>query len=450
MTIFLTYYAAAFVVLYVELRRRRRAAPGVRREGAGRSGPEAAWWPVAGIVVAYLLQRGIVTYAATVILPPEPWRSALPIGVAAHGAAHPDVTAVAWLLLGLVQTALLWRLYRAAAPRGWIIAGCIALAIASLTAPSFISPDPYAYVADAALGRNAYAPPAQPLGGDLFVVNKFFGTPLLPAPYGPLWIAIVAAVTAPAHGLLGKLVALRLLGAASLMALLAALRAAGVPARLLAVAALDPALWSNFVADAHNDLIGIDAIVAAAALLRFAGGSISCALIVVASAIKLPFAVLALPVLAPVSSRQRRAVMGGIVLAASVALSWWGAGAAYFHGLFVHVPAPGPVYALNLAVTVTALAALLVAAAGGPRFRSAVWFIGFMSSYIATWYLAYALPYALGRRRILAYLLIALPFACALADAKFMRVWTYAAVVPLGVAAYAVWALSRPSRIAAR
>jgi hypothetical protein len=65
-----------------------------------------------------------------------------------------------------------------------------------------------------------------------------------------------------------------------------------------------------------------------------------------------------------------------------------------------------------------------------------------MSSYIATWYCAYGIPYALARHRLLAYLMIALPFACALVDAKFMRPWT-----PLVLAGSIILCALQPRRL---
>jgi hypothetical protein len=70
------------------------------------------------------------------------------------------------------------------------------------------------------------------------------------------------------------------------------------------------------------------------------------------------------------------------------------------------------------------------------------------SSYVASWYLLYALPYALARRRIAAYLLIAFPFADVLVDAKFMQWWTYTIVLPLAVLlAVLPWKRSRSAAI---
>ena len=424
MAIFLPYYVAAIALLYFELRGSRMPTlPAMPR-----------WppWVWAGVVVAaYAAQLAILYGVST---------RTVPIAVAVRAGAHPDSVEGAMLALGLLQSLALVALYRAVPSKRLVWAGGIALLALSLASPVFGSPDPYAYVGDALLGRSAYTPPASAFAGEFAAIGAFFKPPLLPAPYGPLWLALVRLVTEPVPGLLGKLLALRAFGALGVAALLGALRACGVPPRIVAIAALNPALAQNYVCDAHNDALGIALAVAAAAALRrsAAGTPIAAAFVTLAGLVKLPFAVLAAPVFSRVASRIVRYASLAAAIGVTIAVSWLAGGAAYFGGLLVHVPVEGPAYWLNLAVALVALASLAVAFAGGRRLNAAVWPIAMMGSYVATWYVAYGLPYALARRRTLAYLLTALPFACALLDAKFMRPWTYAAVLP-AVVVWHVW-----------
>ncbi|MBV8375059.1 MAG: hypothetical protein JO302_06075 [Candidatus Eremiobacteraeota bacterium] len=429
MAIFLPYYVAGLALLALELSgfspawnfRVPRLRPGLL---------------AAFLVAAYAAQLAVVRYGATSIGGAAAWRTQLPIPVAEHGMAHPDLLEAALLGLALAQSCLLFALFRAKPSRGIVAAGSVAMVVLSLAAPAFISPDPYAYVGDALLGWGAYAPPHREFTGEYALINRFFAAPMLPAPYGPLWLTLARLVTESAPTLLAKLVALRVFGAACFVALLMCLRAYGVPPRLLAIAAVNPAIAQQYIADAHNDLLGIAIVVAAAALVRRRRALVGSGVAAAAGLVKLPFTVLALPIFARTQSRPLRyaCALGAIALAAAV--SWLAGGAAYFGGLNVHVPAPGPVYALNAVVSIAALFMLGTAAIGARRRYSGVWLIAMMSSYIATWYAAYGLPYALARHRLLAYLLIALPFACALVDAKFMRPWTpvvLAMVVAAGV-----------------
>jgi hypothetical protein len=428
-TFFLPYYVAALALVYFELRG---------------SAPPPLWTPrlpswvwISGLVATYAAQLGAIWYAASAAVASEPWRAHLPIAVAIHDYPYQGWVSALLLALSLAQSYALLALCRQPATRGGVLLGAIVMSALSLAAPAFISPDPYAYVGDALLGTASYAPPPVPFGGQFAPIDRFFAAPMLPSPYGPLWTVVAQLVTAPFGSLFAKLMALRGLGLLSYLALLAVLRACRVPLRIVAIAALNPGLLLQYVACAHNDLIGIVALVAAAA---FAARSafIATGLLVVGGLVKLPFVLLGLPVLASVRSRALRYVCAAAAILLALALSRWGAGAGYFAGLAVHVPAPGPVYALNIVVTALALGAIGVAFIGGPRLRSAIWLIPMASSYVASWYLIYALPYALARRKMLVYLLVAFPFADVLIDAKFMQWWTYAIVLPLVVLASVV------------
>jgi hypothetical protein len=421
-TIFLPYYVAALALLYFELRGVRPNVPAAIRL--------PAWACLGGLVASYAAQLQLIWCASIEGATYESWRLHVPIGVAMHDVRNGSVVAGALLALALFQSFALFALYRSPTARWAVVAAVVAMALLSVAAPAFISPDPYAYVGDALLGRGAYAPPAGSFAGEFASINRFFPAPMLPSPYGPLWEAVSRVSTEPFATLLGKLIALRVLGLLSYVALLGALRAFGLPRSLLAIAAVNPGVFLQYVAGAHNDLLGIAIVVAAGAFAR-RSPFVASGLLVVAGLIKLPFVLLGLPVLAAVRQPRLRYACAALTVAAAIGISFWGASASYLNGLTVHVPAPGPVYVLNLIVSLLAIAAIAVALVGGPRLRAAIWLIPMASSYIASWYLIYALPYALARRRMLAYLLIAFPFASMLVDAKFMQWWTYAIVLPV-------------------
>jgi len=174
----------------------------------------------------------------------------------------------------------------------------------------------------------------------------------------------------------------------------------------------------QYVASAHNDLLGIAAIVIAAALLR-RNAVAACGLVVVAALIKLPFAILdcrssqrcrgvapdtrarSRSSRAPLPSRgsapapaifKPRRARSGSRLRASAQRCRERRGARSDRGC----------------VLATAPQERGVADADD-------------GSYIASWYVTYGVPYALARRRILGSLLVLMPFAALLLDAKFMR-----------------------------
>jgi hypothetical protein len=426
MIIFLPYYVAALVLLFLELRGRRVVPRPV----------VPAWrapvWIVL-LVASYAAQLAIVWYAAVTVASTQAWRAALPIGVAEHGMAHPDAVEAALLLVAAVQVWALAGLFRSRASSTETTIGFAALIALSIAAPAIVSPDAYAYVGDSLLGRNAYHPPPAMFAGEFAAIDRLFHSPLLPAPYGPLWIALDRVVTAPFATLGEKIVALRALGALCYLGLIAALRGCSVSQRAIAVAAVNPAIAQQYVADAHNDLMGIALVVAAAALMASRRPIAGAGAVVVAALVKLPFVLLALPVFVRIRPKALRFALCATAIFAAIALSWIGGGSDYLRGLTVHLPMSGAVFFANAAVTVAALTLLGLSAAIGRRYASAVWIFPMMSAYVATWYLTYGLPYALERRRILAYLLVALPLATMLVDAKFMRPWTFAVVLPLAV-----------------
>ncbi|MBV8148191.1 MAG: hypothetical protein JO092_03780, partial [Candidatus Eremiobacteraeota bacterium] len=251
-----------------------------------------------------------------------------------------------------------------------------------------------------------------------------------PAPYGPLWLLIARGVTAWTPTMLSKLLAFRAFGAICLFATVAAMARLGLPRRLRIVTLLNPGLALLYVMNAHNDLCAV-ALIAWAAVWAFRRPFVALGFIVAAALIKLPFAILALPVLRPISPPRLRAVCAAVALAAALGLSWAMGGKEYFSALAVHVPNVSVGNGLNVAAALAALALLVAAASGFRRVRSAVWLMPMMGSYPTPWYFLWGFGYALGRHRLLAYLLVLFPLASLLVDSTFIQIWTLLVVVPL-------------------
>jgi hypothetical protein len=312
----------------------------------------------------------------------------------------------------------------------------------SCSAPALISFDLYNYVHDALLGLAAYQPPSVPFSGEYRVFDLWLGKPV-PAPYGPLWLVVVHLVTSVAPTLFGKLMALRAFNLVLYLAMLAGLQALGMPARIRNVAALNPALMLQFVANGHNDLIPIVLLVWAAASVRVQT-ALAFGLIAAAGLVKLPFAVLGLPIIAAVRSLRARIAGSIAMLAAVVVLSWVVGGAGYLGALVGHVREYPQDPAHQLAA-LAALALIVLAAAGGRRLRSGVWIMPMLSAAIYSWYFIWGLPYALARRRILGYLLVCFPFVTMLVGSAFMRIWELNLVLP-ALVIISILAPDKPAR----
>ena len=390
---------------------------------------------IAAIVATYAAQLAMVWYGATHGAAYAPWRAAMPFPVMDLGAAHAGALAFGFLVCGGVQTIALVAIYRATPARAAVAIGSVSLLVLSMAAPALASADLYSNAGYGMLGAAAYAPPAHAFAHSEFSwIELWWGTPMVPSPYGPLWNAVDAALLAPVPTLVGKMLVLRAFCALALAVLTAAMWRFGLPARVLAVTLLNPALFMQFVANAHNDAV-IVAVVALGAVAARRRPILAASAIVAAGLLKLPYVLLGLPILAAVRAGTFRFSLAALAIACVLAVSWGWGGAAYLEALVFHARhAPGGFFAWHVVAGAVAAALVLGALAGLRRPRTAVWLVpplgALYPAFLYPWYLAWALPYALGRRRVLAYLLVWLPTASVLVNQDLVQVWTLVAVFP--------------------
>lgn len=413
--IFAFYYVSAMVLVAAETRGM------LRPRGLQTPNWTGELW-IAVIVVAYAVQIALCDALAQ----HGPWPLAV---VRWQDDAAGAVAAL--LLLALVQSYALLGLYRSRVKVGWLVLGAALMALFSF-APVLTSSDLYAYVGNGLLGRGAYAPPNAPFYGEFSAINVWWHVPVPAATYGPLWLTVAHGITTLAPTLALNMTLLRVLGLVSFGALAALLRAYGVPARILATIALNPALYFEFVLNAHNDVLPV-AITIAAAILAPAWPVVASLLIVAAALVKAPFVLLGLPVLARVRATSERAVAVAVAVAVSAAASWFAGGAAYARALMQYTSASGLANAVHAIAAIAALVVLATAIAGTRRPRTAVWLLPMFGVYTAPWYALWSVPYALASRRVLTYLAIWLPFVSFLTEPALTRVWTVAAVIPVVV-----------------
>ena len=394
--------------------------------------PSGVW--VGVLVATYAVQLALVSYGATHGEAYQPWRAHMPLPVIDLAAAHADTLEAAMLLTGLLQTCALVALYTTGCSQAFLIAGVLALLAMSMAAPALTSADVYSNVGYALLGKEAYAPPPRPFATEFWPINAWWGTPMVPSPYGPLWIAIVTAVTAAVPGMLGKILALRALGAFSLAFVAIALRGLGLPRRVLVITLLNPALAMQFVANAHIDAAAV-AILACGAASARRFPIAAAASIAVSALIKLPYVVLGLPILIAVKPLPRRIAYGVLAIAAALGISAWVGGSAYLQSLVYHLRVATGYFAWHVAAETIGGLLLIGAMLGLRRLRAGVWLIPPIGSlhpaFVYPWYVIWSFPYALARRRVLAYLLLWFPFVTVLVNQHLMRVWTLLVVFPL-------------------
>ncbi|GAC1521987.1 MAG: hypothetical protein NVS2B3_18080 [Vulcanimicrobiaceae bacterium] len=366
-------------------------------------------WIVALLSGSFATHACLIVYAARTQVPFPAWLSSAPIVPIADlaplfGHTPPRVSewieaisvteslglAALWFALGETRVgARTCRLVAVAA---------IVMAAASVALPASASADLYAYVGDARLGRECYDGTAHFASTPLDAIARFWGDPFVRCSYGPVWIAWVHALVG-ARPLGTAIVLLRLLDLAAFGAVLLALRALAMPPRFIALVALDPALYLQFIADGHNDLFMVSLVLwaRACAMRRWPWPSVL--LGACAGASKITFLALAPLAFVGIGSSRARSTFVTMSVAGGIALSAWLGGDAYWRALRFTAAAyrTGPSDVAEVAAVLTAGLALVAVALA--IFRSRVrWPATFgcagLGTHVFPWYLAWGLPYA--------------------------------------------------------
>jgi hypothetical protein len=345
-------------------------------------------------------------------------------GLAANNIAERYRTEFA--LLVLLETGCLIALYYGLArpTRTSLIivgAGTLLACADAVTARAASSADMYAYVGFMLLGTHAYAPQGGAFAGDYSLINAWWHTPLVSAPYGPLWLAVADGAGAFGHTLFEKIVVLRSLGALALLGAAGVLAALKIPARTVALVALNPALIFEFVANVHNDLFAVLLLL----LARYATGrgAVFGGMVLAAAAglVKLPFLLFAALAFVPLSSPFRRLRAYGITLALGLTVSWLTGGRPYLaalHRAADEGTAGHALAALLGASTIVKAVAVgsIALALGGGFVEGCAWTLPALSALVHPWYLCWTLPYAVASEAALRNVAIALPLAMLVTD----------------------------------
>jgi alpha-1,6-mannosyltransferase len=296
-----------------------------------------------GLAGSLLLAVGALWAGALPVVDPlaDPLRDGTPgehgyAVVAAYGGL--TLLVVAWLALGRVVRARL-------VTTSQLVRVLLAWAAPLAVVPPLYSRDVYSYVAQGAMfldGVDPYRHGASSYGGVLAAnVSPFWRDS--PAPYGPVFLALAAAVAAVAGGkvILGVL-GMRLVTMAATAAMVPLLvrlaRRHGVdgPAALW-LGVLNPLVLAHFVSGAHNDAL-IVVLLLGGMLLASGRRPLLAAFVVAVAVLLKASAVVALPFLVPAARRRfrgrrpllRAAIAVGLVAAATMAAitslmeAWYG------------------------------------------------------------------------------------------------------------------------------
>lgn len=364
---------------------------------------------------------------------------------------------VAVVLIGVIETVVLYALYRTLRMRhvgqferlALCLVAALMVAIA-LDVPVVNGFDVYADVGYAKLGlAHAYAPPPIRFGHGFDAISAVWGTPMRPDTAGPGWVVLSSAIVGRIATLGGAIFTLRCVELVALLALIGLLARRGSSTAMLALVALNPAVYFAFIVNAHSDLLGATLLIGALA----AAGAVPIAaavLIACAGLVKLQFVLLAPAVFADRGSLPAR--IGWMLLAIGLpcGASFVLAGRPYFtllggelHAVFAPVDRAAQL-ALALRCVLLAVAAFALANAfvRGVVRRAVAWSFVALVPMLNPAALAWPLPYAALARPVLAEFLMLLPLAAALLDASFPRAGL-GVLATVAMIAYAIVGITR-------
>jgi hypothetical protein len=430
------YHIAALLWFFNELfydERRRNAAP-MSAAANDRSNDLlrliVVFLSAGALVFFFALSLTLIAHAAA---DPETPRNIadLPIPAVYYNPSfwdHPYRTAVALrlLLMNIGATLALCLLYRslsrnAIKPFAW---GVIAIAYAAcaflaLHAPALESTDVYRYAVQSTLGTQAYAlhllhvpcPDPQP---DAWCRQDDFTFPSL---YGPLYLAALHAAVGQAPSIFEKIAMLRLAGLGWTTLFIALLFLLRIQPAIVAVAALNPILLFQYVADAHNDIIGI-ALVTAGILAVQRLPLLTLLLTLAASLVKFPFAFIGVLPFLRLAARPR-IVWTAASVAVCAAVSWLWYGKAYMASLRLY--GQGSWTTHHILAFVLALVLLGAAVSHKRIYLAGAYLFPAMSSFAPMpWYALWALPYIQWDQRKLTTFLVLLPLTTFLMSTNFV------------------------------
>jgi len=241
------------------------------------------------------------------------------------------------------------------------------------------------------------------------------------SPYGPLWELFNRGILAGTHTIGQALFTIKIANAAALLACFAVLFFLRLPFRLTALFFLNPALYDNYIVQAHNDLFAILPILVALLVARRGALTWAALLASLAGLVKISLTVVALATIASLGNRRKRLVSASLIIAVLALGSALIGGAPYLHALtFVgksQTAGSGSRVINDVRLVLQALMlvgacfALLDAVLWKRVVRSAVWTLPAFSGLLHAWYFPWTVPFAVRFGVTAAALAISLPLS---------------------------------------
>jgi hypothetical protein len=365
------------------------------------------------------------------------WYRSAPFHILTHGFTVSRWIWPSFTLLGLIQSVVLYGMYRSIVRHGLssnqrivVALSAVVMAIAALTTPAMTSADPYAYIG------YGLAPTFHDslVTGDLRfprsfeVINYMYGQPLIPNVYGPAFYLLVSFVRFLPLPLVADLYVLRVLGLIAFAGVVFLL-SKSLPVSARTMLLLCPSPYFYWILDIHNDVFAVLCVAAALANMRkdLIAGVVWAS---VAPMLKIALLPVAVCIVAVRSSLVTRTTAAAAITALALLVLWSFDGRTVIQTILPHsgikssasssLPTtqsmePQIRDATNhsglLRVTVLAAISLAVGAAvifGLVSAGNSFLFAAFAPA-VYPWYLLWGIPYAALTGEIFAFVPIALP-----------------------------------------
>jgi hypothetical protein len=222
------------------------------------------------LTIAYVIKHSVPAHGMVLNFlpgtrPPDEWIADAPIKVMMGTPLLANRLWPAVITLGLLQSLALYGLYRGIERHGFFpnlrlvtVGSGILMAIAAFLSPVMASADLYAYIGygfdptyyDSVVGTRVILP------AGFSIINDMYGQPLMQNVYGPAFYGLMSFVRLWNVPLVVDLYVMRALSTASFIGILWLL-APRLRVAERVVLALCPALYLEWILDAHNDVFAV-------------------------------------------------------------------------------------------------------------------------------------------------------------------------------------------------
>jgi len=281
------------------------------------------------------------------------------------------------------------------------------------------------------------------------VLHHIIKKPFVPSPYGPLWQLLGHWAIMRTVNVAQAIITIKVAHAVALIALFSTLGLLRLPFRLASLFFLNPALYDNYIVEAHNDVLAILPTLVALVLAR-RGAFVAAAVVAsLAGLMKASLVIVALATVASLGGPRKRVASAALIVIIVAFGSLLMGGSPYLHALVftgkleTKLGGTGTAghirTALQFILIVVSCIALVDALVWKRFLRSAIWTFPGVSGLLHMWYFPWTISYAVRFQKGAVALAVSLPIFEVIANPRLIgSSATPMALISLVIAALAI------------